>query len=381
MLVYVLAFGLSIGLYLVFSRGVHASSDLALVSGDRARSVLPFFLSAIPLIIVSGIRYNVGTDYFTTYYSGFYRIYENNYFDGFEFGYVLLNKFIQFFSTNVFLLFFVTSAIFIFFVFASFKKMSPNIPFSILLLFLFRYYFISMNAIRQMLACSIFSLAIYFAIKREVRPYLLLCFLAFSFHYSSIVLFPTYWLMNIEWNPKRATGLLVLMAAIGTVSFPVVAKLLPGSSKYAAILNGFSTAGSLFTIGTICLNLFILSLYYQNYLKCKNEWWYRCFLYLQIAAVGVTFFLPFIPNAERIYWSFSFHSMIGLPLVIEKIDSQSFRLVAVSAILIIFTIYSFYDISVLKDHQVIPYSTIVGRNPSPYSGFDYRYVHKLYWWN
>lgn len=385
MTVYIIAFALSIGLYLLFSQRPSGRKSSG-PTGRRTpglvprRAVFPFVVSATPLVLVSGLRYNVGTDYFGTYYTGFYRIMEGSNFDRFEVGYTLLVKIIQLFTDNVFVLFFVAALITVGFTFAAFRRMSSNVAFSILLFMISRYYFIGMNGVRQMMACAVFAYALTFAIKRDVKTYLVFSLVAVSFHYSTILLLPTYWLMKIDWSPKKSVALLTVTGALGSVAFPLLVRFVPAATKLGNILNNYQVAGTLFIFGTITLNLFILLVYYRIYSQHKQEAWYECFLYLQIIAVATTLLLPSVPSVERIYWSFSFPSIICLPTILKQISPQWMRIAVTGILVAVLSTYMAYDIGVLQDHQVTPYDSIIGHEPVHSTEFTYRQTHGLDRW-
>lgn len=378
MSIYILAFGLSIAMIVLLS----CHRDECSVAGiqDRNRPYFPYIVAAVPLVLVSGLRFNVGTDYFNTYYTGFYRILNGIYFDHFEIGYLLLNQLIQCFTDNAFVMIFITAGITVGFTFAAFRSLSSNVAFSVLLFLISRYYFIGMNAVRQMMACAIFAYGLKFAIKRDLKRYLLFSAIAVSFHYSTVFLVPIYWLMNIEWNKTRITTAFILSSLAGLIAFPVLTHILPSVSKWGIILNSFGVAGQLFTLGTILLNAFILSLYYLAFQKGKNNPWYKCFLTLQIFACMITLFLPTVPVAERVYWSFSFPAIIALPGILKMISVEWERQLGTMILVIVLVAYTVYDIGVLKDHQVVPYDTIIGHECVQSTDFAYRQNHGLDWW-
>lgn len=395
-MIYVYAFALSILLYVLSSlylRRIHQAETLKemLSKGDHfdldslsdaslgfegsdfeSRPVLPFVLAALPLVLVSGLRYGVGTDYFNTYYTGFYRLLSGYLFDQFEIGYYLLNRAVQFFTDNVFVLFFITSLVVVGFTFAAFRRMSPNVVFSILLFLITRYYFISMNGVRQLMACAVFAYALSFAIKRELKPYLVFTIVAISFHYSAVILLPTYWLMNVSLPPRRAVLLLAVFAVGGGLGYTLLSRILPASSKWGYTLFNTGVAGILFTVGTILLNLFILGVYYLPYREHKDEFQYRCFLYLQVVAVAFTLLLPWIPAVERVYWCFSYPMMISFPVMASYIKPKALGVAASAILIAVFSAYCIYDIGVLNDHEVLPYDTIFRHEPVPSGEWTYR---------
>ena len=369
-MIYVAAFALSIFLYLVTAL---VQSKAYFVAGKpERRPVLPFVMAAIPLVLVSGLRYGVGTDYFNTYYTGFYRLLNNNFFDQFEVGYLALNKLIQVFTSNVFVLFFVTSLIVVGFTFAAFRKMSSSPVFSILLFLITRYYFISMNGVRQLMACAVFAYALWYAIDRDLKWYLIFSALAISFHYSALILLPTYWLMEIHMEPKATAILLAIFGIGGGLGYQILIRLLPATSKWGYTLNTNTVAGLLFTIGTILLNIFILIVYYLPYREHEDESMYRCFLTLQVLATGVSLLLPWIPAVERAYWCFSYPIIVSFPVMASYIKPRALGAAASLVLIAVFSGYAIYDIGVLNDHEVLPYDHIGRHEAVPATDWTYR---------
>lgn len=365
--IYFATFFLSVCLFLLFNRG---RTKISLQNG-HAR-YLPVLVASIPPLLISALRYGVGTDYFPTYYTGFYRILADVRFDKFEIGYWTLNKIILLFTENVFVLFFVTSMFFVGFSYVAMGYLSDNIAFSILLFMLMRYYFIGMNAVRQLIALAVFAYAMRFVIKRDVKLYLLFSCIAISFHISTIVLLPIYWFVEFIIRPRQVVLLCLILLLGGNIFLNIVSLLFSNNSKYGLILTNFDTAGSFFIVGTICINIFFLYIYFSGYRKRKNSYKYRCFLWLQVLATMSTMLLPSIPVVERVYWSFSFCSFIALPYMLKGIRIPALRTVVTFVLIVGLAFYMFYDIAILGDHGVVPYDSIIGHNPVPSIDFSFR---------
>lgn len=372
MWIYFIAFGLSVGIFLLFNRG-------GLTTKDRVGRIklFPIVAACVPPLLVAALRYNVGTDYFATYYTGFYRILAGIDFDQFEVGYWLVNKAVQLFTDNVFVMFAISSLLFVGFSYAAIGALSKNVAFSILLFMLTRYYFIGLNAVRQFIALAIFAFAMRYAIDRDLKRFLLFSCFAVSFHISTVVLIPIYWLINYDAKPKNvAIGCAALLVG-GNALLGIVSILIPESSKYGIILSGYGTAGSLFTVGTIGINIFLLIIFYSGYREYRNDAYYRCFLWLQVVATMSTMLLPFVPVIERVYWTFSFFSFISLPYMLRGITSQAKRMMATIVLVAGLGFYMYYDIAILEDHEVVPYDSIVDHQPIPSIEFDFRKQHRL----
>lgn len=325
------------------------------------------FFASLPPMFISAVRYYVGTDYLRTYYTGFYRMLEGSYIDGFEIGYVALNKIIQLFSDNVFILFAITSIIFVGFIYADIFTLSSNIPCSIILLFVTRYYFISMNGVRQFISLAILTYSIKYIIRKDLKKYIIFLLLAISFHYTSILFTPVYFLSNFKISIKKTFKLII----ISTISFRflniIALKILSGT-KYGALISKYPLCGMKFTIFTITLNIFILVISYLEYKDRINDIKYRSFLNIQIIATIISLLLRIIPLMERVYWIYSFPIIVSAPyLFTGKKNKKIFMYI----LIIILTIYMVYDIVYLGDHDVIPYNWIFGNKAIHYSGWNW----------
>lgn len=342
--VYILTFILSLILYFLFDRKKRKKNRI-------------FYFSSLPLILISGLRYDVGTDYFPTYYTGFYRILTRKMVDNFEIGYILFNKLIQIFTDNVFVLFFLTSILFIMFTFKGIYNLSINIPLSIVLLLLTRYFFISMNGVRQFISLAILLCSIKYIIERDLKKYLFFMLLAFLFHYTSILFIPCYFLCRLKIS-KLKFVFFSFITVFGSKLILKLAMILLIGTKYGNLLEKYPLCGIKFTIFTIFINIYILFFSYIGYSKRKNDKKYIVFLNLQIICTLLTFILRIIPLMERVYWIFSFPIIVSLPYLFQNVKNKKIFLFFIGALLFV---YMIYDIQVLGDHEVIPYKWIYNK--------------------
>ena len=325
------------------------------------------FLAALPPMFVSAVRYNVGTDYVVTYYTGFYRILEGNKFDKFEYGYYLLCKLIQLFTKNVFWVFAITAIIFVGFTYKAIYELSDNIVISIIMLLLTRNFFISMNVVRQFIAISILTYAIKYIIKKDLKKYIIFILLAMSFHASSIIFLPIYFIGKIKIPPRKLFGLAILDLVIFGVAAGELIRLLQ-STKYEKLLIKYEVCGLNFTIFHIVLNVLILIVAYRNYESRKDDVKYHIFLNIQIFSFLIAIVLRSIPLMERIYWIFSFPLIVTFPTLLGEGNKQMKRMILI-LIFLILAVYMLHDIGILNDHHAIPYQWIFGKTPIHCSGF------------
>ena len=371
MLIYIICFGISIITYIVLSKGRIQKPILEKKNSNYWRvdrvSFAMFFSSLFPML-VAAFRYNVGTDYFPTYYTGFYRILQNSKADRFEIGYYWLNKVIQLFTDNVFVLFIITSILFVEITYKAIKNLSINIPFSIILFFVTRYYFIGLNAVRQFVAMSILLCSMQFIIERKFKKFIICIICACMFHYISILFIPIYFLNELRITKRKIVIWSVVDILLFSFSIELI-KLIFRGTKYGILLDSFSVAGIGFTVFTITINFFLMILAYIGGEKNKDDPKYTLFFNMQVFAFLITLMLRNIPVIERVYWLFSFPIIISLPYFLKyQIKYSKF---IKYGILIILVAYMIYDIAILGDHNVVPYDSIFGKKPIYDSGWLY----------
>ncbi len=332
------------------------------------RVALATLLASIPPMFISAVRYQVGTDYVATYYTGFYRVLEGSRRDKFEVGYYWINRIIQYFTDNVFYLFIITSVIFVGVSFKAIYELSSNIPLSIILFFVTRYYFVGMNGVRQFIAIAILTYSIRFVVEKNPKKYILCMLVAISVHYSSILFIPVYYLRNLKIPKRKLFAFIGIDICVFTIGMSIIISIL-SNTKYGRLLTSHEVCGWKFTIFTIAINILILLVSYKNYSKRSSDIKYCVYLNIQVVCLLITLVLRTIPLMERVYWIYSFPIIVTLPYLLEGIQKKAIRRGVTFLILIIFAVYMFYDIGVLSDHGAIPYQWIFGKIPIHDSGW------------
>ena len=117
-------------------------------------------IAILPMSLISGLRYGLGTDYFYTYFPGFYATLVGNYpYSEHLFNYLI--KSITLFTNNPQWLFIITSFIFNIFIILSIKNISKKWVISSIIYIFGNIFFISLNNVRQSCALAISIYAIY----------------------------------------------------------------------------------------------------------------------------------------------------------------------------------------------------------------------------
>ena len=326
-------------------------------SGDRQRIAVVLF-SALPMILVAALRYDVGTDYLHTYVPYFETVRDGfleNY-SKMEILYHLLNVAIAALGGDYVWVFAIAAILFYTMVYLQIFADSPNPLLSIFLLTGMGYVFVFFNAMRQMMGCAILLYSLRYVQRRRLLPFFICVAIATGFHISCIVFIPVYWIAKIRIRPMWA----FIITAIVTVLSVVIANLvlhLIGMTKYAVYLQSiFDTGKTAYVM--LAINLLLLafeSVFYQNNAK------YRLYYNLQLIALWTTIFSGKIVLMLRLLWVFGLPSVISLPVAMEGIENQKNRKLIASVICVLYVLYFIITVGINNSNTVLPYQTIFSR--------------------
>lgn len=155
-----------------------------------------YFLSYAVIVIIAGIRKDVGIDYY-----GYQKLFENfNIYSplyslyNFEPFFIIIVSSLTMFSNSAIYFFFIYAFFTWFFFFISFKYNVKILPFTLLFLILSGFYFWTFNGVRQAVAITIFAFSINFIISKDFLKYVITIIIGLLFHYSIIILIPLYFI-------------------------------------------------------------------------------------------------------------------------------------------------------------------------------------------
>ncbi|MCH3997040.1 MAG: EpsG family protein [Lactobacillus amylovorus] len=356
---------IGIGLTLSFAKVL--SNERLQKDKKNSLNLLLEILCMLPMLIVSSLRrYDIGTDLLHVYIGGFERVNAGINTDNFEVGFKTLLQILGRVSQSPEILVFATSFIFIFFTWKAIYDESVNIVFSLSILFAARYYFISLNVIRQYIGMAIVLYAMQFIVKRQYVKFILLVFLAASFHSSLILCLVLLICDRIKLNKKRRLAYFFIIIIIMTLlqNTAVISNIIDSVAgnfdKYTMYLDpnavsGAYFAGARFRLIQIVINIIIIIIMLGAYDKLKNDAYYNMFLYFELLALLICLLMSSAPLMERVYWIFGFSQIIAIPQAINAYSNKNVKIFATVIILSLMTIFCVYDIFVLHDHQVVPY--------------------------
>lgn len=162
--------------------------------------------------IIIGLRDGVGIDF-----NSYKLTYESNYdYDRLEFGFKFLINILRFLNLPATALFVVVAFLQLYIFSKLTTKYPPIYGWSLFYYFTTLYLFFSINGLRQALAFSCLVWSIYYIHVKDIKRYIVLLFLAVSFHFSAIILAPAYFLINREYIGNKYIYLLIYFSSISS---------------------------------------------------------------------------------------------------------------------------------------------------------------------
>jgi transmembrane protein EpsG len=323
------------------------------VNSDKNRKKYIKIIAVI-LILQSGLRnVAVGTDTYQYYlyfedikktswsavYQNFIDVYQLG--EGKDAGYLLFQKIVQLFTSEnqVFLL--VIATLFFAalgnFIYKNTTRLSDAIMAFMIYSVLF-YGFFSITGHRQTIATALILFSFEFIKKKRIIPFLLLVFIAFFLHKSSLIFIPFYFICRIK-QPKTLFIGVLLLFPIFMVNRNILAQYFQSLGGYEEY-EQFEGAGTL-TFSIMFLLICSVALLRQKIIFHNNsnsQYYYNAF------AIALLF-LPLTwinPSMMRVVQYFSIFMLLFVPAIIrsfEAFSSDSYKRINTLVIIVLILLF------------------------------------------
>jgi len=189
--------------------------------GNKTKDKIFIILVTIQFLFINGFRhFSVGTDSVVYYWKFNEAVKVRSIIEVFKLhryepGYTMLEFIIGSFTQN-YAVFFVICAIIIFVPLGIFiYRNSTNYFLSYFIYIVLRMFDFSMNGVRQSMAISISLFAFEFAMRKDLKKFLMVVIVASLFHYSAIIILPIYFIVNHNFKKIH----LVFLGAIYSILY------------------------------------------------------------------------------------------------------------------------------------------------------------------
>ena len=293
---------------------------------DENKKLILLVLTAVPLILLATLRYNVGTDYFAyiknaaniqdlfslklifVYYSK-----EPLYVIFTYLGMALFHSFVG--------AVYVYSLIFVFFIIEGIRYYKDKISITLsLFIFCMSYYLIFFNATRQMIALAIVFFASRYLVEKKLWKYIFWIIIAGLFHKTAYVMILLY-LLNFKLESPKAIKIYYILILISPLLMYPFMKLVLVLTNMFGIFTRLSKMNIVWNFRFLLYlipEFIIIFMYRKQILELdkKNELFYRLVV-LQFPAqmMGV-----FVEYADRLSIYFGAFELVLMCLILKARD-------------------------------------------------------------
>ena len=259
-----------------------------------------------------------------------------------EYGYRIYNKILSLFlNEQLFLM--MTAGITLIGVYYVIKKYSKNYFLSIYIYISFNFFIFTFSGLRQAIAISLGMLSIKYIDERKFWKFLILILLASTFHMSSLILVPMYFLRNINVKPK----ILPLVAIVYFILFIARRQIIAFILMFVYDNYALSNTGNGYVYLLLLMVIVIgITIYKKQFLQegRLNNFFYNVLL----IALLLQLFASAQGEVARLTMYYSIYMIIAIPNFIKSIKTREQRYlleVIVIIALFIYMLINIYDLN------------------------------------
>ncbi len=315
--------------------------------------VIIVIIALLP-VIISAIRYDVGTDYLGTYTID-YNLIRNGYRTRNEPLSYLVYKISILLSDDIQCFFVISSILASGLAFFAIYRLAVNPVYSIALYFFTYQYFTSMNGIRQMIAQVVVFLGLHFLLRKKYIVFCVFVVIGGLFHWSAFLYISFIFLYLIKLNFAKAICALVIVAVLLNLLKNQIYSLIALTPYLFYLENDVETEVSLlFAIVNILLFL-VMGMYYN-----KTNPRYNLLMNIQMVMVLLCIIQGIVPLVGRVLQLFSFYRILIIPEVSANIKDKRIRLIFDALNIAFYVAYCFYGAYIKNWDDILPYKTFLG---------------------
>lgn len=360
-------------------------------TNNKVLKTILCILSAVPFILISVLRYDVGTDYMYRYVPNYNQMAEGKIVPNLEIGFKLLIQFCLLFTKDYQILFVITSIITISLFMFTIHKYSKNKLLSVAIFFLGGFFFQSLNILRQYMAIGIIFFTYRYLLEKKYWVFFLGILLALLIHNTSIICLIFLLLKDKEiFGIKNMIIFSLIILVFGTPLVNIFRYII-SNTRFGVYLGSLYDRGEV-KILSLLLNIILYLYIYLLYLikKKNNKVTKEDIFYLNVE--GITLIFVILSSKFYLFFRIAYFTMIYLIMslpyfiittdkddiinfctnIVKKITKKDInihrkirdnvtKLLSAFIIVLFITTISYTNI-INNDNEVIPYKTIFERN-------------------
>jgi hypothetical protein len=275
-------------------------------------------------------------------------------FYGGEFGYGTFCALLTYVTSNRYIFIFIATMVIYALLIRSLTKYVDNMPFAVVM-FMALWFFFTFTYLRQVIGCTIAWLSIQYIIKRDWKRFLLVMFIAYSFHNSAIVFLPMYLVPIRKFSRKQVLVVMAAALLIGLSPVPQALFSAYGEADADRVNAGSYAMDAGFRWAYLIEAAFFLYVILRNYKNISNH--AKDVVMLNMALVFCAILLFFIrsENGGRLGWYY----MIGVMCTLSNICVKNKKLLAQGTLILIVSFFLYYRILDAWAFNMTPYKTFL----------------------
>jgi len=256
-----------------------------------------------------------------------------------EFGYGTVCALLSYVTYNRYIFIFVFTVIIYILLIISFREYTNNAPFAVIV-FLGLWIFFTFTYLRQVMGCTIGWLAIKYIIKRDLKLFLLVWFIGYSFHNSLLILLPMYFVPIRKFQPRTVIFLMIAAFILGLTPIPQLLFETYGEVDVNRVNAEDYAKDFGFRYAYLIEASFFLYIILTNYRKIPNR--AKDVVLLNMALVFCAILLVFIrsENGGRLGWIY----MIGIICTISSLSVDKRTITKDGVLMIIISLFLYIRI-------------------------------------
>lgn len=275
-------------------------------------------------------------------------------FYGSEFGYGTFCALLSYITGNRYIFIFITTMVIYTLLIISLRQYVDNAPFAVVM-FMGLWFFFTFTYLRQVIGCTIMWLAVKYIIDRNLKLFLLVWFIGFSFHNSCLLFLPMYFVPMKKLNRQKVIYIMVAALLIGLSPIPQGLFTSYGEiDSERANVAGYDTDAG-FRIAYFVEAVFFLYVILTHYHNVSNK--AKDIVMLNLALVFCAILLVFVKseNGGRLGWMF----MIGVICTLSNVCVKNKMILKQGAMMVIVSFFLFFRLCDAWGIQLFPYKTFL----------------------
>ena len=275
-------------------------------------------------------------------------------FYGKEFGYGTLCALLSYITANRYVFIVIVTMVIYLLLIVSLRQYVDNSPFAVVM-FMGLWFFFTFTYLRQVLGCTILWLSVRYIITRDLKRFLIIWFIAFSFHNSIVIFFPMYFVPIRIFSRKKVVLVMIAALLLGLTSIPQGLFEVYGEVDNSRVNAASYAMDSGFRWAYLIEAVFFLYVILSSYRYMSNK--PKDIVMLNMSLIFCAVILVFVKseNGGRLGWMF----MIGVLCTLTNICVKGRRLLSHGVVIIFVSFFLFYRVLDSWAFNLTPYKTFL----------------------